>query len=102
MTTETVDGVESDDAAPDSAASTVTVLDNRRTPCAIGLIRANEVMASVPVGGVLEILTRDHFASAEIPLWARRAGHSTPAVSRAGSWPRRYWIYSVVAGGAAS
>lgn len=89
--------VGSDDATP-----FVTVLDNRHIPCAVGLIRANDVMASVPCGGVLEILTRDHFASAEIPLWARRAGHSVPDVTAAGSWMRRYWIYSVLSGGASS
>lgn len=76
-----------------------TVLDNRRAPCAVGLIRAAEVMAGVPEGGVLEILTRDRFATVEIPLWAMRAGHSVSIVNRSGLWPARYWVFSVTAGG---
>ena len=80
--------------------STITVLDNRRTPCAVGLIRATGVMAKVPVGEVLEIHTRDHFAPMEIPLWATRSGHSEPSMRKEGSWPFRYWVFSVVSGGA--
>ena len=79
---------------------TITVLDNRRTPCAVGLIRATGVMAKVPVGEVLEIHTRDHFAPMEIPLWATRSGHSEPSMRKEGSWPFRYWVFSVVSGGA--
>ncbi len=79
-----------------------TVLDNRRTPCAVGLIRASGTMAGVTRGTTLDILTRDRFAKVEIPLWARRAGHSTPAIARAGRWPFRYWVFTVVAGGAAA
>lgn len=71
------------------------VLDNRRTPCAVGLIRAAEAMAGVPEGEALEILTRDRFATVEIPLWAARSGHSAPIVRRAGLWPVRYWVFSV-------
>lgn len=78
---------------------TVTVLDNRRTPCAVGLIRATGVMKNIPAGEVLEIHTRDRFALVEIPLWAARSGHSTTTVRREGSWPLRYWVFSVVAGG---
>lgn len=81
---------------------TVTVLDNRRTPCAVGLIRATGVIAKVPSGEVLEIHTRDRFAPVEIPLWATRSGHSEPVVRKEGSWPFRYWVFSVVAGGAQS
>lgn len=77
----------------------VTVLDNRRTPCAVGLIRATGVMAKVPTGDVLEIHSRDRFAPVEIPLWARRSGHSEPTMSKAGSWPFRYWVFLVVSGG---
>lgn len=88
---------------PDSASATetpeLTVLDNRRTPCAVGLIRATGVMAAVRQGGVLEIQTRDRFALVEIPLWANRSGHSEPDVRREGTWPFRYWVFSVVSGG---
>lgn len=78
------------------------MLDNRRTPCAVGLIRATGVMANVPAGDVLEIHTRDRFASVEIPLWATRSGHSEPSIRKAGSWPLRYWVFSVVSAGARS
>lgn len=82
--------------------ATVTVLDNRSTPCAVGLIRAAGVMAKVSPGQVLEIQTRDRFAPVEIPLWASRSGHENRAVRRAGIWPLRYWVFSVVAGSAAA
>lgn len=81
---------------------TVTVLDNRRTPCAVGLIRATGVMASVPAGDILEIHTRDRFATVEIPLWATRSGHAEPTVRKEGSWPFGYWVFSVVSGGSHS
>lgn len=77
----------------------VTVLDNRRTPCAVGLIRANAVIEELPRGDVLEIYTRDRFASVEIPLWARRAGHSEPTRRVAGTWPFRFQVFSVISGG---
>lgn len=89
-------------AASATAAQKVTVLDNRRTPCAVGLIRATGVMAKVPLGEVLEIHTRDRFAPMEIPLWATRSGHSALASRKEGSWPFRYWVFSVVSGGAHS
>ncbi len=84
------------------AESGRTVLDNRRTPCAVGLIRASDTMAGVTRGTILDILTRDRFARVEIPLWARRAGHSTPVIARAGRWPFRYWVFTIVAGGGAT
>lgn len=74
------------------------VLDNRRIPCAIGLIRAEAAMSELDTGQVLEIRTRDRFAPMEIALWAERGGHCTPHVHRAGRWLRRYWVFSVEAG----
>ena len=74
------------------------VLDNRRIPCAVGLIRANDVSARMPLGCTMEILTRDRFAPIEIPLWARRSGHSEPVEHWAGSWPFRYRVFSLVIG----
>ncbi|HRN28570.1 MAG TPA: sulfurtransferase TusA family protein [Terrimesophilobacter sp.] len=75
-----------------------TVLDNRRIPCAIGLIRAEAAMAQLDAGSVLEIRTRDRFAPMEIPLWAQRGGHGEPIVHRVGLWPARYWTFWVEAG----
>ncbi|MBX3104456.1 MAG: sulfurtransferase TusA family protein [Cryobacterium sp.] len=76
----------------------ITVLDNRQTPCAVGLIRADEAAATLKPGTPLQILTRDRFAQVEIPLWAERAGHSKPTISRAGFWPLRHFVFSLVTG----
>lgn len=84
---------------PADVALEPTVLDNRRIPCAIGLIRAEAVMSTLEAGRVLEIHTRDRFAPMEITLWAERGGHGKPAAHRAGGWLRRYWVFSIVAGG---
>ncbi|MCC7128278.1 MAG: sulfurtransferase TusA family protein [Microbacteriaceae bacterium] len=73
-----------------------SVLDNRRTPCAVGLIRADEVAAGLPAGSRLEILTKDRFAPIEIPLWASRSGHSAPEMRKAGRWPFGYMVFSLV------
>lgn len=86
-------------AAPGGSPS-VTVLDNRSTPCAVGLIRANDVSATLPLGTTMTILSRDRFAPMEIALWAARSGHSAPVETRAGTWPFRYRVFSVVLGGA--
>ncbi len=50
-------------------------LDNRKTPCALGLIRAKEVMESLPSGTVLELLSRDIYAPYEVPAWASKYGY---------------------------
>lgn len=81
-----------------SAAKSAMVLDNRRIPCAIGLIRVADVIAEVPDGGALEVHTRDRFAPVEIPLWATRAGHLTQDAQRAGTWPFRYWVITIIVG----
>ena len=60
-----------------------------------GLIRAAEQMASMPPGSTLEIWSRDHFAPMEIPLWAAHDGYAVLANSRAGRWPRRYYVFLV-------
>lgn len=65
------------------------VLDNRRVPCALGLIRLREAIDTVAPGDVVVVLSRDRFAPVEIPLWAERAGHELLAVERVGGWPRR-------------
>lgn len=76
-----------------------TVLDNRRTPCAVGLIRAARVIRALPPGALLEIWTRDRVAPVEIPVWVERDGHEVLRQERQGSWPGRYWVFEVRRGG---
>lgn len=75
------------------------LMDNRSTPCAVGLIRAAERMQELPSGTVLEIWSRDHFAPMEIPIWAERDGHEPVGRGRAGTWPFRYFVFDVTKDG---
>jgi TusA-related sulfurtransferase len=75
--------------------STAEVLDNRSTPCAVGLIRAAQRMAALGPGATLTIWSRDHFAPVEIPLWADRDGYQVLRRARQGTWPRRYHVFVV-------
>lgn len=72
-----------------------SVLDNRRSPCAVGLIRAAKRMAALAPGSRLEIWSRDRFAPIEIPLWVERDGYRLLSSTRAGVWPRRYHVLVV-------
>lgn len=78
-----------------TATEADALLDNRATPCAIGLIRAAERMTAMAPGSTLEIWSRDHFAPMEIPLWAERDGHQVLSHRRGGRWPRRYHAFVV-------
>jgi TusA-related sulfurtransferase len=71
------------------------VLDNRRTPCAVGLIHAAQRMLDLQPGARLEIWSRDMFAPIEIPLWAERDAYRVESHTRAGMWPRRYHVFVV-------
>ncbi len=71
------------------------VLDNRRSPCALGLIRAARAIRSLEPGAVLEIWTRDRVAPVEIGVWAEREGHQVIRQQRAGWWPTRYLVFEV-------
>lgn len=73
------------------------VLDNRSTPCAVGLIRAAEQIRSLAPGQVLEILSRDRFAPMEVPLWAERDGHTVQSVEKVGRWPRAFFRFHILA-----
>lgn len=77
------------------STSSATLLDNRSTPCAIGLIRAATRMKEMSPGEMLEIWSRDHFAPMEISVWAERDGYKVITRSRAGTWPRRYHVFVV-------
>ncbi|HLS03421.1 MAG TPA: sulfurtransferase TusA family protein [Actinomycetales bacterium] len=79
-----------------SETATVTLLDNRSTPCAIGLIKADRTMREIASGHVLEIWSRDRYAPMEVPIWAQREGHLVLIQERAGHWPRKYWRFQIV------
>lgn len=70
--------------------TTVHRLDNRKVPCATGLIRAARMIEDLEAGATLEILSRDRFAPTEIGLWAERDGHTVAEATRGGLWPWRY------------
>lgn len=78
-----------------TTAAVSALLDNRSTPCAVGLIRAAQRMSVMPPGSTLEIWSRDHFAPMEIPLWADRDGYEVVSQDRGGRWPRRYFVFVV-------
>lgn len=71
------------------------LLDNRRTPCAVGLIRAARAIRELAPGSVLEIWTRDRVAPVEIPVWVEREGHEIIRQERVGRWPRGYLLFKV-------
>lgn len=71
------------------------LLDNRRAPCAVGLIKADRTMATLDPATVLEIWSRDRFAPMEISVWAARQGHHAQDLGRNGTWPRRYFVFEV-------
>ncbi len=71
------------------------LLDNRATPCAVGLIRAARAVRAMEPGSVLEIWTRDRVAPVEIPVWVEREGHEIVRQEQAGRWPRRWFVFEV-------
>ena len=76
-------------------SGTHVLLDNRRTPCAVGLIKAARTMQDLTPGTVLEIWSRDRFAPMEISIWAARDGYIVVGTGRAGRWPRRHFVFTV-------
>ena len=71
------------------------LLDNRGTPCAVGLIRAARAVRAMEPGSVLEIWTRDRVAPVEIPVWVEREGHEVVRQEQEGRWPRRWFVFEV-------
>ena len=73
------------------------LLDNRGTPCAVGLIRAARALRSLATGEVLEIWTRDRVAPVEIPAWVERDGHRLLHQGRTGGPLRGHYVFRVQA-----
>lgn len=74
---------EADRGGPDAP---VARLDNRSTPCALGLLKVRERLAELPLGATLEVVTRDRFAPFEVPAWVERAGLELTSLERRGFW----------------
>ncbi len=53
------------------------VVDCRGSACPGPLLEAKKAIATVPVGGVLEIWSNDAGTKKDIPLWAKKVGHES-------------------------
>lgn len=51
------------------------VVDARGSACPGPLLEAKKGIASVPVGGVLEIRSSDEATRRDIPIWSNKVGH---------------------------
>lgn len=62
-------------------------VDARGTACPGPLLEAKRAMASVPKGGVLEVLSSDEGTTEDVPLWAKKVGHEhLGTLEEAGYW----------------
>jgi tRNA 2-thiouridine synthesizing protein A len=70
--------------------ATITVsktVDARGTACPGPLLEAKRAIASVPIGGVMEVLSSDQGTREDLPLWAKKVGHEFLGdVEEAGYW----------------
>jgi len=51
------------------------VVDARGTACPGPLLEAKRAMASVPMGGIMEVLSSEVGTAEDIPLWSKKVGH---------------------------
>jgi tRNA 2-thiouridine synthesizing protein A len=51
------------------------VVDARGTACPGPLLEAKRAIVSVPVNGVMEVLSSDASTKKDLPLWAKKVGH---------------------------
>ena len=58
------------------------VEDSRGTLCPVPVLAASKAIGKVPVGGVLEVQATDAGAAADLPAWAKRAGHEFLGMTR--------------------
>jgi TusA-related sulfurtransferase len=63
------------------------VVDARGTACPGPLLEAKRAMATVPVSGLMEVLSSDPSTNNDIPLWADKVGHIYLGnIEEAGYW----------------
>jgi len=68
------------------------VVDERAHACPGPLIETKKAIASIPVGGVLEVWASDPTATKEIPLWAKDVGHECLGVVVADNYNRIFVV----------
>jgi len=62
-------------------------IDARGSACPGPLLEAKRAMASVPMGGIMEVLSSDKGTTEDIPLWARKVGHEyLGSIEDSGYW----------------
>ena len=63
------------------------VVDARGTACPGPLLEAKRGMASVPMGGIMEVLSSDEGTNQDLPLWSAKVGHEFLGyIQDAGYW----------------
>ncbi len=62
-------------------------VDARGTACPGPLLEAKRGMVSVPMGGIMEVLSSDEGTNQDIPLWSKKVGHEyLGSIGEAGYW----------------
>jgi tRNA 2-thiouridine synthesizing protein A len=62
-------------------------IDARGTACPGPLLEAKRGMTSVPMGGIMEVLSSDEGTTEDIPLWAKKVGHDyLGTIAESGMW----------------
>jgi tRNA 2-thiouridine synthesizing protein A len=62
-------------------------VDARGTACPGPLLEAKRGMASVPMGGIMEVLSSDEGTNQDLPLWSKKVGHEyLGSIQEAGYW----------------
>ena len=62
-------------------------VDARGTACPGPLLEAKRAMASVPMGGIMEVLSSDEGTNQDLPLWSNKVGHEyLGTIEEAGYW----------------
>jgi TusA-related sulfurtransferase len=63
------------------------LVDARGTACPGPLLEAKRAITSVPMGGIMEVLSSDEGTNEDIPLWANKVGHEYLGnIEESGHW----------------
>ena len=76
--------------ASSNELSEITVdkqVDARGTACPGPLLEAKRAITSVPMNGVMELLSSDQSTNSDVPRWAKKVGHEyMGTLEEAGYW----------------